>query len=131
MSRELFVITPKTRARIIEAVRIAPEGTRVEMSEAKRSLEANAKMWACLTDVARQKTHLGRTYTTDQWKALFLNALGHEVEFIPSLNGSTFFPYGHRSSNLSKGEMSELIEFILKWGADNGVVFHEPEMEAA
>jgi len=45
------------------------------------------------------------------------------VQFLPSLDNSTFIPWGQSSSDLSKEEMSELIEFIAAWGAQNGVTF--------
>jgi len=61
-----------------------------------------------------------------------MHACGREVQFIPSLDNSTFIPWGQSSSDLSVGEMSDLIEFMQAWGAENGVVFHdEPEAAAA
>jgi hypothetical protein len=78
-----------------------------------------------LTDVARQKDHSGRRYTPDEWKVLFMHACGREVQFMPSLDGKTFIPWGYRSSDLGKEEMSELIDFIGAWGAEHGVVFHD------
>jgi NinB protein len=127
MSRALIVInTPESRLKASNLAMRAPIGTRVEYRGPQRTLEQNDKMWAMLTEVSGQVTHTnGRRYTPDRWKAIFLQALGHEVEFLPSLDGDTFFPYGHRSSELSKKEMSELIEFIAAWGAQNGVVFHD------
>jgi hypothetical protein len=80
-----------------------------------------------LTDVATQKEHVGRKYAPDQWKVLFMHACGREVQFIPSLDNATFIPWGQSSSDLSKAEMTELIEFIHAWGAEHGVVFHDPE----
>lgn len=103
-----------------------PSGGRVEFKAVKRSIPQNDRMWAMLTDVATQKEHCGRRYTPDQWKVLFLHACGREVQFIPSLDNSTFIPWGQSSSDLSKNEMSELIEFMHAWGAENGVVFHDP-----
>ena len=88
-------------------------------------------MWAMLTDIAQQKEHCGRRYTPDQWKVLFMHACGREVQFIPSLDGSTFIPWGQRSSELSKEEMSELIDFIAAWGAEHTVIFHDEQVEAA
>jgi hypothetical protein len=107
----------------------APWGTRIEFKAQKRSLEQNDKMWAMLTDVATQKDHAGRRYTPDQWKVIFMHACGREVQFIPSLDGATFIPWGSSSSDLSKAEMSDLIEFIASWGAQNGVVFHDAEAQ--
>ncbi len=83
-----------------------------------------------LTEVARQKTHNGRRYAVQQWKVLFLHACGREVQFMPSLDGETFIPWGWSSSDLSTVEMSELLDFIGAWGAQNGVVFNDP-MESA
>lgn len=109
----------------------APTFTRIEFKGAKRTLPQNDRMWAMLTDISVQKLHAGRRYTADQWKVIFMHACGREVQFIPSLDGSTFIPWGQSSSDLSVPEMSELIEFLFAWGAENGVVWSEPKQEAA
>ncbi len=108
----------------------APQGTRVEFKAPRRTIEQNDKMWAMLTDVATQCEHLGRKYTTDQWKVLFMHACGREVQFIPALDGATFLPYGQSSSDLSKQEMSDLIEFMFAWGAEHGVKFNDDAQNA-
>jgi hypothetical protein len=132
MARALIVIDGQAaRQRAAAWAQKAPPGTRIEFKATKRTLPQNDRMWAMLTDVAQQATHLGRKYTPDQWKILFMHACGREVQFIPSLDGSTFIPWGGRSSDLSKQEMSDLIEFILAWGAENGVTFQEPGENAA
>lgn len=121
----LVLVSPEIRQRAVHWVERLPEGTRVDFKAPKRSLEQNARLWAMLTDVATQKEHAGRKYTPDQWKVLFMHACGREVQFLPALNEPTFIPWGQSSSDLSKGEMTELIEFIHAWGAENGVVFHD------
>jgi hypothetical protein len=127
MSRAMIAIsTERDRARAARWVALAPTGTRIEFKKPTRSLPQNDRMWAMLTDVAAQKEHAGRKYTPDQWKILFMHACGREVQFIPALDNSTFIPWGQSSSDLSKEEMTDLIEFIFKWGAENGVVFQEP-----
>lgn len=133
MSRALITINSAAdRERAARWAMQMPLGGRVEFKDAKRSLPQNARMWAMLTDVATQKEHAGRKYTPDQWKVLFMHACGREVQFVPSLDNSTFIPWGQSSSDLSKQEMTDLIEFIFAWGAENGVVFHEPQaMEMA
>lgn len=40
--------------------------------------------------------------------------------------GSSHFPSGFKSSELSIPEMSDLMEFMSAWGAENGVTFREP-----
>lgn len=131
MPRALIVVRGAAdRDRAAAWSRKAPSGTRIEFKGSKRSLPQNDKMWAMLTDIAQQKEHHGRRYTPDQWKVIMLHACGREVQFIPSLDGATFIPWGQSSSDLSKEEMSELIEFVLKWGTENGVEFKGEELAA-
>lgn len=97
----------------------------------RRSLDQNARMWAMLGEISEQVEHCGRKYSPDQWKCLFLHACGQEISFLPALDNQTFVPWGLQSSSrLTKAEMSELIEFMLSWGVQNGVTFRDQE-EAA
>jgi len=132
VSRHLLVLnSTAVKERACRYVKAAPFGTRVEFKAQKRSLPQNDRMWAMLTDVAAQKEHNGRKYPPHIWKVLFMKALGCEVEFIPALDGATVIPLGYRSSDLSKQEMSDLIECIAAWGASNGVTFHDGQEQDA
>lgn len=127
MGRALLVILDdQDRQKAQQWARKAPTGTRIEFKSSKRTLPQNDRMWAMLSDVATQKEHHGRKYTTNEWKVLFMHALGKEMDFMPGLDGKSFFPVGYSSSDLSVDEMSDLIEFMFSWGAENGVTFHEP-----
>ena len=126
MTRYMIVLnSEETRAQARRYINQAPDGTRVELKAARRSLPQNERMWAMLSDIACQKEHNGRRYTPDQWKVIFMAACGREVQFIPSLDGKAFIPWGQSSSDLSKHEMTDLIEFMQAWGAENGVIFHD------
>lgn len=132
MSRHLIVLnTAADRERVVQYARKAPWGSRVEFKAERRTLAQNDRLWAMLTDISTQKEHAGRKFTPDQWKVLFMAACGREVQFLPSLDGSTFIPWGQSSRDLSKEEMTNLIEFMFAWGAENGVQFHEPKQEQA
>lgn len=125
MSRALLVLAnDDVRRKASHWVAKAPQGTRIEFKAPKRTTEQNSKLWASLTDIASQKEHMGRKYTPEQWKVIFMHACGREMQFLPALDGKTFVPWGHSSSDLSVGEMTDLIEFIMSWGAENGVRFH-------
>ena len=78
-----------------------------------------------LSDVSRAKPD-GRCHTPEVWKALFMQACGHEVQFENGLVDGSPFPVGFRSSRLTKARMSELIEFIYSWGTEHGVTFPDP-----
>ncbi len=108
----------------------APAGTRVEFKEAKRTNEQNALLWASLTDIAQQREHFGRKYSPDQWKVIFMAALGREMQFIPALDGQGFIPLGHSSSDLSTKEMADLLTLIFAWGAEHGVTFNDQRSAA-
>lgn len=102
----------------------APEGMIVKFQEPTRSLDQNSKLWAMLGDVAKQAEHNGRKYSPEVWKALFMSACGHELELMVGLNSEPV-PMGRSSSALSVAQMSDLIEFISFWGAENGVTFSD------
>jgi hypothetical protein len=121
----LILVNDAVRERAAHWARKLPDGTRVDFKGPKRTIDQNARFWAMLTDVASQVEHCGRRYAPDAWKVLFLHAIGREVQFLPALDGTTFIPWGQSSSDLSKAEMSELMEFIASWGAERGVVFHD------
>ncbi len=130
MTRALIIVhSDFDRRRAAKWCEKAPDGCRVEFKAAKRSLDQNSLMWAMLTDVAAQAKHNGKKFTPDQWKLLFMHACGREMQFIPSLDGATFIPWGQSTSDLSKAEMSELIDFMLAWGAENGVTFRDTPSE--
>jgi len=108
----------------------APAGTRVEFKAPKRSLDQNSKMWAMLTDVAMQVPWHGLKLTTEDWKLIFLDGLKRELRIVPNLDGDGFVQLGRSSSDLTKEEMTDLLELIAAWGAKHGVRFRD-ESEAA
>ena len=124
----IFTLTHDlARKRAQAAIATAPHGARVKIEEPKRTLDQNALLWPLLTDIATQVQHYGEYRTPDEWKGLFMHACGREVRFLPALVGKGFVPFGMRSSQLSKGDFSQLLEFILAWGAENGVRFSMKE----
>lgn len=83
-----------------------------------------------LSDIACQKEHFGRKYDAETWKAIMMHAWGREVKFIPSADGDGVIPMLYRSSDLTKEEMSELMDFMAVWGAQNGIVFQDDANDA-
>lgn len=63
----------------------------------------------------------GRKFSPEQWKCIYMKAMGKEGEFLPTLDGSRFFPTGFRSSDLSVREMADLQTFIEAQCAEAGV----------
>ncbi|WP_353143308.1 recombination protein NinB [Paracoccus sp. (in: a-proteobacteria)] len=54
---------------------------------AGRTISQNAKMWACLTDIALAKPE-GRAMSPEAWKSAFMSALGYEIIWQPGIDNS-------------------------------------------
>ncbi len=115
------------RARAIKWITQAPPQTRVEFKRTKRSIPQNDMLWSLLSQIAEQREHMGVKYKTDVWKCLFMDAWAKEVNFVPALDGKGVVPQ-YRSSDLSKDEMSSLIDFIQCWCAENSVTLGTKEL---
>jgi hypothetical protein len=132
MSRAMITIHGNSdRERAARWAMQAPSRTRIEFKQAKRSTDQNAKMWACLTDIASQVPWHGIKLSPDDWKYLFLDALKRELRMVPNIDGTGFVNLGRSSSDLSKSEMSDLIELIHQFGANHNVTFHDEQERAA
>ena len=132
MTRALVVIrNPDDRRRCEQMIARTMPGDRVEFKRSRRSLPQNARMWAMLTDVSRQLPWHGVKLPPDDWKLIFLDALKREVRTVPALDGRGFVNLGRSSSDLTKEEMSDLMELISAFGAEHGVVFSDPALESA
>lgn len=131
----VIIRTPQDRGRAVRWVEQAPVGTVVEFKQKGRSNDQNAAMWSILTQINRQRpTHNGVKMSAVLWKAVFMQALGAELVMLPTLEGGGLFPFGHRSSKLTKDEMSDLITLMIAWCDQNGVTlehFDSPQEEAA
>lgn len=128
MSRYSFTLrTSADRARAIQVISAAPDGARVEVKAVKRSLPQNDRMWAMLTEIAQQLAWHGQKMRPDDWKLVFLDALKREVRAVPNIDGTGFVNIGGSSSDLSKQEMTDLIELMFAFGAKHGIEFSERE----
>ena len=119
MAQTVILTGKRARGEATDLIHRAPDGAVVTVKAAARTLDQNAKFHAMLSDVSRAKPG-GRFHTPDTWKALFMHACSHAVQFENGLNGQPF-PIGFRSSRLSKSEMADLITFMLAWGDEQGV----------
>lgn len=131
MARAMLILnSDDVRAKAVHWIQKAPVNTRIEFKSSKRTLPQNDRMWAMLSDVAQQGALGGKKFNTDEWKAIFLNALGREARFLPAIDERGVVPYGQSSSDLSVDEMSDLMELVTAWGAEHGVIFHDKKQES-
>jgi hypothetical protein len=100
----------------------APEGWVVTVKPPTRSLDQNAKLWACLSDLASQVVWHGQRLEAPEWKDVMTAALKRQ-KVVPGLEGG-FVVLGSSTSRMGKAELSELIDLIHAFGAQHDVTFN-------
>lgn len=122
--KQVFVLAHDTaRRNAMRCVEQAPAGYCVEVKPKTRTLEQNARMWAMLTDISRQVQWHGLTLAPVEWKDLF-TALLRGQKVVPGLEGG-FVVLGMRTSEMTRIEMSDLMEAMAAFGAERDVVFND------
>ncbi len=132
MSRATLVLnSPDIRAKAQNWCARAPAGTRIDFKGPKRTIPQNSMLWSHLTDIASAVRWHGLKLSVEDWKYIFLDALKRETRIVPNLDGNGFVNLGRSSSDLSKQEMTDLIELIRAFGANHGVTFIDQRGEEA
>lgn len=127
MSRaEVIVRSHTDRARIAAWAAKCPFGTRVSFKAVKRTTPQNDLMWSMLTSVSRQVEWYGQKLTPTDWKDVFTAAL-REERVVPGIDPGTFVRLGLHTSDLSKDEMSALIDLISAFAAERDVDLGDKE----
>lgn len=130
MSRMIYLNSPWSRKRAIEAIIAAEDGDVAKIGKETRTDAQNRKLHPMIDDIRRQVSGM-ETFTREDIKLRFLNALGTELRFLPVLEGEGMFPVGHRSSTLTKDQFSGLLELLYAYGAKHGVRWSDPQEIAA
>lgn len=99
----------------------------LELRPEKRSDAENRLLHLMLTYISKHQEWAGKKRDVDTWKRLLIaawcRATGEPVELLPALDGMGVDIVFRRSSNLSRKECAELIQFVYAWGAQNDVKF--------
>ena len=126
----MFVLAHhEARRRAVAAVAEAPEGWTVTVAPPRRNLDQNALLWVLLTAFSEQlKWPVNGAMVQlepEEWKDVLTAAYRNESQRIAmGLNGGMVI-LGMRTSQLSKREFAEFIEFIHSVAVERGVVFDE------
>jgi hypothetical protein len=99
---------------------------RVTVGEPKRSHEQNDRMWAMLTEVSEQMQWCVdgkmQTLSAEEWKDILTAGLKREQKVAQGIDGG-FVILGQRTSQMTKRELSDLMELIAAFGSERGVKF--------
>ena len=123
--RKFILINPLVRANAVRAVREAPEGHIVRISEATRTLEQNAKQWPYLLGFSEQlKWPVNGALVTlepEEWKDLLTAAFhGDTVRLAQGLNGGVVM-LGLRTSQFGIKAFAEWMQFLKAEAAQRSV----------
>ena len=112
------------RRAAIREINAAPVGHVVTISEPKRSLDQNAKMWAMLGDISSQIVWHGKRLSQEDWKCLFSARARKEfLNIVPNIDNDGFVALGMKTSDMTIKEMATMIEIIQMFGDSNGVIW--------
>ena len=123
--RTYKLVSDQVRAHCIDEIARAPLGKVVIVQDPTRTLEQNALMWAMLADISAQVDWYGQRLTSEEWKDVFSASLKRQ-NVVPGLDGG-FVVCGQRTSKMTKGEMSDLVELMNAFCAERGVKLTAPE----
>lgn len=124
MSRATFILRgQRERAEASRFLANAPPLTVVTFKRNRRTVDQNSLMWRLLTVLARDLEWHGQKYTAEDWKDYMMHAL-RRARWMPSEDGG-MIPVGLRTSDNTKEEQSDLIEFLYAFGARHEIDFGE------
>ena len=113
------------RQQAIQAISQAPDDYVAIVRQRTRSLEQNAMLWRLLTELSKhipwQVNGEFVMLEPEDWKDIITASLSQEKRIARGIGGG-FVMLGRSTSVMSISHMSELIEFIYKFAAEQGVV---------
>jgi NinB protein len=118
-------IWPKVKTALAAGKRLT-----LEIKDASKSREQEEKYHAMIGDIARQASHMGSKWSSEDWKRLLVDLFCKEYNIgngkvIPNLTGDGIVQLGFQTRKFTKEQASEFVEFLQAWAADNGVTLSD------
>ncbi len=137
MKQTFIMAHDLARQRAIQAVKDAPEGHMVVVSEPTKKRIQEEKYHAMCGDIAKQCTFMNEKRDLDDWKRLLVDAFAkvmreagtpihHDGRVLPSLDFERVVQLGIQTKDFYVAEAGQFIEYLYAFGADRGVVWTEP-----
>jgi hypothetical protein len=122
--KKTFVLAhPAARQNAMQAVKDAPDGYMVQVSEPNRTLEQNAAQWPYLQAFADQKqlciNGAMQNVTPDDWKDVLTACWNGEVRMAAFDGKVIMLP--QRTSQMGKKVFSDWMEYLVAMAAQSGV----------
>jgi len=128
MAREIVEIKGvDDRDKIARWAKHVPLHTTVEFRAPRRSNDQNNLLWSLLSQISKQVDWYGQKLSNEDWKDVLTASL-RRTRVVPGIDAGTFVPLGMRTSQMTKEEISDLLELIYAFGAERSVHFRELEL---
>jgi hypothetical protein len=100
------------------------------IEQESKSREQEEKYHAIINDIAKQSSHLGAKWSSEDWKRFLVWQFAKEIgistgKLIPSLDGTGIVQLGLQTRKFKKDESSQFIEWLLAWATQNGVTVND------
>lgn len=121
---KFVLVHSQARARAIQAIKDAPQGWQVTLTEPRRSLDQNAAQWPILQAFSEQLLWPvnGRKIqmSPDEWKDVLTASFEEYHRVAEGLNGGKVM-LGAKTRQWSKHKFSEWLDFLNATAVDRGV----------
>lgn len=128
MKRTLILTGEVARKAACRDVLAAPIGSVMTIGPESRTQAQNRLLHPLLTDISEQALWMGKERSMLQWKTLMVSghavATGSTVEMTVGLEGEVV-NLRESTAAMGKRRFASLVEYVLAWGAMNGVKFSD------
>lgn len=128
--RPLIITGEVARKAICRHVLAAPLGEVVTIAPETRSQQQNRLLHPLLTDIAKQAQWMGKQRSMLQWKVIMVSAhaiaTGEPNEMVIGIEGEVV-NLRESTAAMSKKRFASLVDYVMAWGAMNGIVFSHNE----
>ena len=100
------------------------------IEQESKSREQEEKYHAIINDIAKQSSHLGAKWSSEDWKRFLVWQFAKEIgistgKLVPSLDGTGIVQLGLQTRKFKKHESTQFIEWLLAWATQNGVTVND------
>jgi len=98
----------------------------LEIKATDKTREQELKYHAMIDEIAKQASHMGAKWSSEDWKRLLVDQFCKENGIktgvvIPNLSGDGIVQLGMQTRKFTKEQASDFVEFLYAWGAEHGI----------
>lgn len=133
-AKRFRLVHATARQNALHAVQTVPDGWVCRISPETRSEAQNRLLHPLLDDISKQCEWMGKKRPMLQWKTIMVSA--HAIatkepsEMVIGIEGEVVH-LRESTATMSKARFASLVDYVLCWGAQNGVRFRTDGREVA